>query len=155
MTIGPGYDMKDRSSAEVQSDLTAIGVPIEAAKTAAAGAGRSGAPATQFVKDNKSVINISIDQEALLLRRIVGSYEDRVKRAIKVPLHQHEFDALVSYAYNPGGGWTKTTKLVNEGKLHDAMVEIKRHVYSKGQMVRSLVTRRAAESKLFLYGEYK
>ena len=155
VTIGPGYDMKDRSSAEVQSDLTAIGVPIEAAKTAAAGAGRSGAPATQFVKDNKSVINISIDQEALLLRRIVGSYEDRVKRAIRVPLHQHEFDALVSYAYNPGGGWSKTTKLVNEGKLHDAMVEIKRHVYSKGQMVRSLVTRRAAESKLFLYGEYK
>jgi GH24 family phage-related lysozyme (muramidase) len=155
VTLGPGYDMKDRTAAQIRTDMAAIGVPAGPAAVVSGGAGLSGAAASAFVKANRTAVNITREQEALLLRTIVGSYEARVKRAITVPLHQHEFDAMVSYAYNPGGGWKKTTKLVNEGKLHDAMVEIKRHVYSKGQMIRSLVTRRAAESKMFLYGEYK
>ncbi len=54
----------------------------------------------------------------------------------------------------PGGGWTTTTALVNAGNPHEAMVEIKRHVYSKGELIRSLVRRREAESRMFLYGEY-
>lgn len=90
-----------------------------------------------------------------MLVHIAPNCEAKVKRAIKVPLHQQEFDALVSYAYNPGGGWTKATKLVNHGKHHEAMIEIKRHVFSKGENVRSLVTRRNAEASIFLYGEYK
>jgi GH24 family phage-related lysozyme (muramidase) len=155
VTIGPGYDMKDRTVAEIMRHLVDINVPRDAAASAAQGAGKSGPEAARFVKDNKTLLNLSTDQEAALLARIVGDYEAKVKRAIKVPLHQQEFDALVSYAYNPGGGWRKTTTLVNEGKPHDAMVEIKRHVKSKGEVIRSLVTRREAESRMFLYGEYR
>jgi GH24 family phage-related lysozyme (muramidase) len=155
VTIGPGYDMKDRTVAEVTRHLVDINVPRDSAASAARGAGKSGAEAASFVKDNKSLLNLSTDQEAALLARIVGDYEAKVKRAIKVPLHQQEFDALVSYAYNPGGGWRRTTTLVNEGKPHDAMVEIKRHVKSKGEVIRSLVIRRDAESRMFLYGEYR
>lgn len=155
VTIGPGYDMKDRSAADVERDLIAVNVPQPSARQAAQGAGLSGARAGQFVKDNKSLLDLTGNQESALLDQIIGHYEAMVKRAINVPLHQYEFDALVSYAYNPGGGWRKTTALVNAGKAHDAMVEIKRHVTSKGEVIHSLVVRREAESRMFLYGEYK
>jgi len=62
---------------------------------------------------------------------------------------------LVSYAYNPGDGWAKTTKRVNDGKHHEAMIEIKRRVFFKGEKVRSLVVSRDAEARIFLSGEYK
>jgi lysozyme len=39
--------------------------------------------------------------DAIFTRDIV-SYEDAVKRSVKVPLEQHEFDALVSFCYNIG-----------------------------------------------------
>jgi GH24 family phage-related lysozyme (muramidase) len=155
VTIGPGYDMKDRSSATVQRDLETIEVPVAIARTASFGAGKSGSAAAEFVRNNKNLIDLTDVQQQGLLAHIVPQYENLVKRSIKVPLHQHEFDALVSYAYNPGGGWRKTTTFVNEGRVHDAMLEIKRHVYSRGELIRSLVTRRAAEAALFLYGEYK
>jgi GH24 family phage-related lysozyme (muramidase) len=155
VTIGPGYDMKDRSVTEVQRDLLAINVPADAAAIAAKGAGLSGSAASKFVSDNKKVLDLTTAQETALLGQIIGHYESMVKRAIKIPLLQQEFDALVSYAYNPGGGWTKATRLVNDHKAHDAMVEIKRHVTSKKQVIRSLVVRREAESRMFLYGEYK
>ncbi|MGY4398469.1 GH24 family phage-related lysozyme (muramidase) [Sphingomonas sp. UYAg733] len=155
VTIGPGYDMKDRSRASVQADLQAVQVPPAAAAQAAQGAGLSGTAAHNFVRDNKALLNLTREQQEALLEHILPHYEARVKRAITIQLHQNEFDALVSYAYNPGGGWKTTTKLVNDTKPHEAMVEIKRHVYSKGERIRSLVVRRDAESKIFLYGEYK
>ncbi|KQO09370.1 hypothetical protein ASF09_07010 [Sphingomonas sp. Leaf242] len=62
---------------------------------------------------------------------------------------------MVSYAYTPGGGGAKTTKRVNDGKHHEAMIEIKRHVFSKGEKVLSLAVRRDAEARIFLSGEYK
>jgi hypothetical protein len=155
VTIGPGYDMKDRSAASVEQALIAVGVPQQAARTAAQGAGKSGDAAARFVRDHRDTLNLSAQQQADLLVHIAPHYEGMVRRAIKVPLHQHEFDAMVSYAYNPGGGWRKTTGLVNEGKPHDAMLEIKRHVYSKGQLIKSLQRRRDAEAKMFIYGEYE
>ena len=91
----------------------------------------------------------------MLLANIIGHYEAMVRHAITIPLHQHEFDALVSYAYNPGGGWRATTRLVNAHKPREAAVELSRHIYSKGQRVASLVVRREAESRMLLYGEYR
>lgn len=155
VTIGPGYDMKDRSAREVQTDLEAIGVPSDAAAQAAGGAGLSGQAATNFVREHRATLDLAPEQEAQLLDHIAPRYETRVKRSVRVPLHQHEFDAMVSYAYNPGGGWLRTTQLVNESKYHEAMLEIQRHVTSRGQRISSLVRRRAAESAMFLYGEYR
>lgn len=155
VTIGPGYDMKDRSRAEVQRELESIRVPTENAAQAALGAGLVGSQASRFARDNRDVLDLRLEQESLLLAHIAGSYEAKVKRPIKIRLHQYEFDALVSYAYNPGGGWLKTTAFVNGRKNLEAMQEIKRHVFSKGQLIGSLVRRRTAESKMFLYGEYQ
>lgn len=69
-------------------------------------------------------------------------------------LHQHEFDALVSYAYNPGGGWRKTINLLKDHKASEAMVELSKHVTSKGQRIQSRGTPRCGDSH-FLYGEYR
>ncbi|MFV0623277.1 peptidoglycan-binding protein [Sphingomonas sp. ac-8] len=154
VTIGAGYDMKDRSAASIQRDLEAVQVPTASARAAAQGAGLSGSQATAFVRNNRDVLNLTEAQQQQLIVHVAPHYEAIVKRRIRVPLHQHEFDALVSYVYNPGGGWPTTARLVNEGRGHDAMVEIKRHVTSRGQRVASLVRRRDAEARMFLYGEY-
>lgn len=155
VTLGPGYDMKDRSRAQVANDLKSIfGVDPAAAERVAEGAGKSGHAARDFVRANKDAINLSDTQQAALLANIVGHYEAMVRRAIKIPLHQYEFDALVSYAYNPGGGWKRTTALINQHRPKDAAVELSKHVYSRGQRIKSLVVRRTAETQMLLYGEY-
>ena len=147
--------MKDRTRSEVARDLAAVGVSPSAAAEAAKGAGLSGARAGQFVKDNRGLFDLTPDQEKGLLDQILPHYEGMVQRAIRVPLYQQEFDALVSYAYNPGGGWRRTTAFINNRDVHAAMLEIKRHVTSKGETIRSLVVRREAESQMFVYGEYR
>ncbi|WP_241488436.1 hypothetical protein [Sphingomonas sanguinis] len=97
VTLGPGYDMKDRCRAQVANDLKSIfGVDPAAAERVAEGAGKSGRAAGDFVRANKDAINLSDTQQAALLANIVGHYEAMVRRAIKIPLHQYEFDALVS-----------------------------------------------------------
>ena len=52
-----------------------------------------------------------------LFEKDVQKYVDRVNDAVKVPLTQHEFDALVSFDYNTGGIYrAKLTKNINDGK---------------------------------------
>lgn len=50
-----------------------------------------------------SNMDAAIDEALRVFREDVTKYEDRVNRAIKVPLSQHEFDALVSFDFNTGG----------------------------------------------------
>jgi hypothetical protein len=154
VTIGAGYDMKERSAANIQRDLEAVQVPTAAARAAAQGAGLSGSRATEFVRNNLNLLNLTEAQQQQLIVHVAPHYEAIVKRRIQVPLHQHEFDALVSYVYNPGRGWPATARLVNAGQGHDAMLEIKKHVTSGGQRVASLVRRREAEARMYLYAEY-
>ena len=154
VTIGPGYDMKDRSAAEISADLQAIKVLPAAANTASQGAGLSGDAADRFAKDHQALLNLTDAQEAQLLVHIVGHYERMVRQAITIPLHQYEFDALVSFAYNPGGGWHRTAKFVNEHRVHEAMVLVSQQVYSRHKALKGLVERRAKEVRLFQYGEY-
>lgn len=155
VTIGPGYDMKDRTQASIAADLEAIGVAPNIAAKAAQGAGKQAAAATNFVNANKNLLSLTDAQQAQLLQRVIAQYERPVRRDVRIELTQYQFDALVSYAYNTGGGWSKVIKLVNEERYHDAMMQLSKYVYSGKQRVDSLVRRRAAETKLFLYGEYR
>lgn len=154
VTIGAGYDMKERTAAAIERDLILAKVPAAAARIAAQGAGLSGARADAFVAEHKTLLNLSEGQQRDLIVHVIPHYEAIVKRRIRVALHQQEFDALVSYVYNPGKGWPATARLVNAGQKHDAMLEIKRHVRSGNRVVASLVRRREAETRMFLYGEY-
>ena len=61
-------------------------------------------------------IEAAIDHALEVFRTDVVSYEARVDAAIKVPLEQHEFDALVSFDFNTGGiHRAQLTKRINAG----------------------------------------
>ncbi len=157
VTIGPGYDMRDRKPDDIAQDLQAANVAPDAAASASKGAGLRGPAADKFAADNKSLLNLGVEQQVLLQRRYKGRYENMVRHGVTIPLHQYEFDALVSYAGNPGSrnGWHATINLVNQHRFADAMAEIAKYVYSGGHVRNhGLVNRRVAESKLFLYGDY-
>ena len=98
VTIGPGYDMKDRTARQVAHDLEVIGISPAVSAKAAEGATLSGESAQQFITANKTLLNLTRQQEAALLDAIIGEYESKVQRDIRVPLHQYEFNALVSFA---------------------------------------------------------
>ena len=61
-------------------------------------------------------IEAAIDHALDVFRDDVGKYESRVNSAIKVPLSQYQFDALVSFDFNTGGiHRAKLTRRINAG----------------------------------------
>jgi len=64
----------------------------------------------------------------------------------------HQFDALVSFAYNVGIGNLKSSTLLrklNAGDYDGAALEFHRWKRSNGRVLPGLVRRRAAEALLF------
>lgn len=61
------------------------------------------------------------DPIAALLRahRDVTAFEGAIKRCVEVPLHQHEYDALVSFSYNVGSGAFCSSTLVKKLNQQD------------------------------------
>ena len=85
-----------------------------------------------------------------LFRADLAAYEAEVRRAVKVPLEPHEFDALVSFHYNTGAISRATlTKALNAGNrvaAADAFLNWRRPA--------SIIPRREAERDLFRHGRY-
>ncbi|KVV61993.1 hypothetical protein WK90_09305 [Burkholderia cepacia] len=155
VTLGPGYDMSKRSAAEVRRDMITIGMNEEDATHISAAAGLAGDAARNFAKDNKTLVVLAEAQEYALLRYIVPQYEERMRQYVDNSLSQHEYDAMVCYAYNSGGGLGKVAVLVNEDKFDEAANLIKKYVYSAGRRVSGLEKRRDDESNLLLHGRYE
>lgn len=91
-----------------------------------------------------------ITVEAALVRALRDSakFEGAIKRCVSVPLHQHEYDAFVSLAYNIGEGAFCGSTLVrklNAGDYAGACAEISRWDKQGGQVLRGLTKRRAEE----------
>lgn len=79
----------------------------------------------------------------------LDTYEDRVRRAITVPLKPHQFDALVSFDFNTGGILrAKLTEAINK-RAPDAS----RHFFGWLRPP-ELRKRREAEEALFRTGNY-
>ncbi|KUY69623.1 glycoside hydrolase family protein [Burkholderia cepacia] len=155
VTLGPGYDMSKRSAAEVRRDMITIGMNEKDATHISAAAGLAGDAARNFAKDNKTLVVLAEAQEYALLRNIVPQYEERMRQYVDNSLSQHEYDAMVCYAYNSGGGLGKVAVLVNEDKFDEAANLIKKYVYSAGRRVSGLEKRRDDESNLLLHGRYE
>lgn len=85
-----------------------------------------------------------------LFETVLARYEADVNRAIKVPLKQHQFDALVSFHYNTGAIAKATaTRLINAGRIEeggDALLNWMQPPEVAG--------RRMAEHRLFETGDY-
>jgi GH24 family phage-related lysozyme (muramidase) len=155
VTLGAGYDMKGRSANSIASDMKAIGLDESTSRTISSAAGLTGQTAKEFCENNHELVNLSDESQIELLRKIVPNYENMVNRAMKIDLEQNEFDALVSFAYNPGGGWVKVTSYINQGAVDSAMTEIKKYVLSGGVTFSGLVKRRNDEVTLYTRGRYE
>lgn len=84
-----------------------------------------------------------------ILRGDIAKVEAQVNRAIKVPISQHEYDALVSLAYNCGSALPKVAVLINSGRGDEVPAKMLEFVYSKGERMKGLVNRRNAEIALW------
>ncbi|PWT94419.1 MAG: hypothetical protein C5B54_00085 [Acidobacteria bacterium] len=79
-------------------------------------------------------------------------FEGHVKKLVKVPLKQNQFDALVSFTYNVGEGNLRRSTLLkklNEGDFETAADEFHRFNKAKKKILKGLVRRRGAESLMF------
>ena len=94
------------------------------------------------------------EEEALaLLASDVGGAEEAVMDHVHVGLNQNEFDALVSLAFNIGGGaFARSTllRLLNAGEREAAGAEFARWTRAGPHVLPGLVARRAEERALFL-----
>jgi lysozyme len=92
----------------------------------------------------------NIDPVKALQRKLsdVQKFEGAIKQCVKVPLHQYEYDAYLSLAYNIGPTAFCNSTLVrrlNEGQYDLACREILRWDKAGGKVVRGLTNRREAE----------
>ena len=104
VTVGPGYDMGNRTPNQIIRDLTEIGVSTSAANAAADGARLQGTAAGAFVKANRGILNLTPLQQQSLFNLVVPTYVDLVRkikpRSLEPRLLQHEFDVMLSLAWN-------------------------------------------------------
>ena len=110
--------------------------------------------AGKFVQDNRNLVTLTNDQQSRLLQVNLPSYEAIVRRGIHVYLTQNEFNALVSFVYNPGRDWQGVRVAINSGDKRKAARIIEEQVRSKGKVLRGLVRRRHDEAMLLLEGRY-
>ena len=94
----------------------------------------------------------TIDPVRALQRKLddVQKFEGAIKQCVKVPLHQHEYDAYLSLAYNIGPTAFCNSTLVrrlNDQDYAGACREILRWDKAGGKPVRGLTLRREAEYK--------
>ncbi len=100
---------------------------------------------------------ITEDEALVLLKDDAGAAEDAVNAYITWPLGQHQFDALVSFIFNVGGGNLRVSTLrrkLNAGEEGSVGYELARWNKAGGRVLAGLTKRRAAEGRLFNLGDY-
>jgi lysozyme len=111
--------------------------------------------------------HVSITQEEAdsLFELDLMRFEEGVTGLVTTDLRQHEFDALVSFAFNcgldidedqvaEGLGDSSLLKFVNQGQFAKAACEFTKWVRAGGKEVMGLYRRRCAEQAIFLLAEY-
>lgn len=92
------------------------------------------------------------EQAEKYLLNDLAKFETVVSDAVRVPLNQGQFDALVSFTYNLGPANLRSStllKMVNAGDFAGAAGQFKRWNKANGKTMRGLTRRRAAEQCLF------
>lgn len=89
-----------------------------------------------------------------LFKDTLVTYEKAVTKAVKVPLEQYEFDALVSLCYNIGVGNLVSSTLVRLLNADEARIEVAgqflRWNKANSVVISGLTRRREAEREMFL-----
>jgi lysozyme len=81
-----------------------------------------------------------------IFRKDLASRERQVAALVKVPLEQHQFDALTCWEFNTGG-LAKSTLLrrLNEGQYAAVPQQMMRWIYDDGERSEGLYNRRKKE----------
>lgn len=85
----------------------------------------------------------------------IQRFEGALKECVKVPLHQHEYDAYISFSYNVGStAFCRSTlvKKLNAGDYSGACAELLRWTKAGGRELPGLVKRRQAEYRQCMGG---
>jgi lysozyme len=91
--------------------------------------------------------------EALLIKDVITA-EKAVLRLITVLLTDGQFDALVSFTFNLGGGALQRSTLrrvINRQSHNEVPNQLMRWVWAGGRKLRGLARRREAESIFYVY----
>jgi GH24 family phage-related lysozyme (muramidase) len=108
---------------------------------------------TAGVKEGQTISQVKAEE---YLRSDLAIFEKAVTESIKVPVNQNQFDALVSFTYNVGVSAFRSSTLLNliNEKTDKKVVaaEFSKWVKAGNQTLPGLVSRRKAESELFLKG---
>ncbi|RAR75682.1 lysozyme [Flavobacterium aciduliphilum] len=92
-------------------------------------------------------------QATALLQAVLSHYEDGVNRYVQKRIHQNQFDALVSFAYNLGlealRGSTLLKKVNQSPSDPTIKNEFLKWVHSNGKILPGLVVRRTEEAALY------
>jgi lysozyme len=113
------------------------------------GVGHTSAAGPPVVKAGMEITNA---QAMKILANDLVKFEDGVDSAVKVPLKQNQFDALVSFAFNVGlGALAKSTLLrkLNAGQYDAVPAELMKWTKAAGKELPGLVRRRRAEAALW------
>ncbi|MHC8408277.1 lysozyme [Pseudomonas sp. TMB3-21] len=100
-------------------------------------------------------MTITNDQAEQMLMKDIARFEPEVERLVKVPLNQHQWDALLSFVYNVGAmnlGTSTLLKLLNTRNYAAAAEQFPRWNKAGGKVLNGLVKRRAAERRMFVGG---
>jgi lysozyme len=103
--------------------------------------------------------SISVEQCKKYMRAKLAEFENLVNKAVKVPLHQYEYDAIVSIIWNTGPHHAKhdpwpekrvdyLVKTLNSGD-YDSMPD-----FIRGFIAERVRSRRESEARLFATGVY-
>ncbi|MCA5011436.1 MULTISPECIES: lysozyme [unclassified Enterococcus] len=98
-------------------------------------------------------MSITQAQAEAFLKEDLLTHASGIFKYVKVQLNQNQFDALASFHFNLGPDILYNSPLLsylNSQQWQAAATEMKRYVYSNGQILQGLVNRRAAEAALFL-----
>ena len=87
-----------------------------------------------------------------LLRTDLAEAVASVNRSVQSVISQNQFDAMVDFCFNTGGGsFVQSTLLrkVNSGDFAGAIAQFALWVHAGGEVIAGLVRRRKAEAALF------
>ena len=142
--LGPALDViKEFEGLRLKAYLDPVGLPT-------IGWGNTRYQDGKPVKIGDSITESQADE---LLLDDVAERAKKLEDLIQVPVNDHQFGAIVSFAYNVGiGAFTNSTlrRKLNAGDYDGAAAEFKRWNKAGGKVLNGLIRRRKAEEALFV-----
>lgn len=105
------------------------------------------------IKGVKEGMTITEHQAEEMLKSELNEYEGYINNLVTVELNQNQFDAMVSWVYNLGGGNLKAStllKVLNAGNYAGVPEQMLRWNKAGGKVLEGLTRRRQAEADLFV-----